>query len=767
MKVRPAPRAVWRGARHCLAVLAVSWAAIASRAQPVPPNSSAPPATTNAVQLARIEVTETTLRTDDATALKLPLSLFETPRSISVLTADDFREKNLRRVQDSLAFVPGLFAFGQNEDTYRYYARGYNMGPDDTRFDGFSGYAIDMTQSPSLFGIERVAYLRGPAGLLYGATALPGGVINLESKRPRDEPFTRIDLNADTYAGSGLRFGSHVTRTMEVDTNGRLDSAGTLLYRIDAVLDERAFFNDGIHDRHRGILAAVKSKFGPNQRASLGAMFEYQTQPFAYGRAFALSPSTSLSTNDGRTGPVQTADLSPLRNYLSGGVRLLRQRIAGVEAETPFGDGWKTQLSYRYIAADAAQYQFVIQPGTLRQLNRNDPASWVIDRRQTSRETYRRNHGFDAQVVHETVASGGWQNRTQLGVNGRFYLTVRERAAATQPNQSPINIYTGVPVTPLVDNHPVLIDNFLTDDFYWNTYLQHQARWRERWVVTTALGYGEQELGRKYPRGLAVPANLAALTATRKGELTPNVSLLHHVTKQTALYASYGTSYQPPAGDAENRGGARGEFRPTRGINYEAGAKFDAGRWAGSVSVFETRLDRVLVQSDSTDLNGNGIRYFTQPPGSRRTRGIELSATARLGRGWSFETSGSVLDARYFGEGRVVGSRMERTPPLALNAEARHTGETGWGQRLTTTLGVLHQGARWSTQRTPAAPDPLLLPGYTVWRGGLVWRCNAACDVGLTVENALNRVYFITGATGSALEVGDPRRINLRVSWLR
>lgn len=744
--------------------LIVPLLATAAGAQSTLPPTTAP--TAPVTQLNPFEVTDTSLR-PDSTALKIPVTLHDTPRSVTILGEDDFRDRGYQRVIDTFNDVPGFFAFGDNEDTYRFYSRGYNMGPDDTRFDGFAGYAIDMTQSPSLFGIESVVFLRGPAGLLYGVSALPGGLINLVGKEAKDAAFTNVDVRYETYAGAGIGFGGDASAMVDVDTNGRLAQDGSLLYRLDAVLDRRGYFNDGIHDHHRGGLATVTWKFGPDKKFSLTPMVEYQTHPFAYGRGFVVSPSTSLSATDGRTGPVNFSDLSPRRNRLGGGIRLLVQRTAGVDAKAELAPGWQTQFSYRYLSADTAQYQFVIQPNTLRQLVPTDPLSWVISRQQTARETYRRNHGFDWQTSYERAFADGGRNLTQLGYNGRIYRTVRERAAATQPNQSPINIYSGLAPTPLVDAHPALIDSFLTDDYYWNLYGQNQTTWAQRWVLTIGAGYGEQEFGRKYPSNLAPPANLAQVTATRKGELTPNAGLLFRATKELALYANYATSFSPAPGDAQNFAGAVGEFHPTTGRSYEVGVKQDAadGRVTGTLSVFETRLDRALVQSDPTQLNMNGVRYFTQTEGSRRARGAEFSGAWRPAPAWRLDSTASYLDARYFGEARVVGSRMERTPPWAFSGHARYDVLNGAAKGLGVSLGGVWQDARWSTQRTTAAPDPLLLPSYGRVDAAVFYRLSATWDAAINCENLFDKIYFITGATGSALEVAAPRTVSVRISY--
>lgn len=757
LKLTPTPRCTRLGRRlQAVASLgAIAWCVSAAIA------AEAPPPSPYALEVVHVLAYREQV---DQTALKLMAKPMDTPRSVTIIDSGRVREQGFKRIQDTLAYVPGMFAFGVNEDTYRFYSRGFNMGPDDTRFDGFSGYAIDMTQSPSLFGIEQAVLLRGPAGLLYGASALPGGVINLVGKKPQAAPFTHVDFSYQTYAGGGVALGSHAGEGMEIDTNGLLTPQGEITYRLNAMLDNRAFFTDGITDRHRGVLGAATWKFGAERRFSLTALFQYQAQPFAYGRGFVISPSTSRVTNDGLTGPINTNDLSPISNNLSGGLRTLFQRTAGIDFTAQLATNWVTKISYRYFSANARQDQFVLQPGTLRQLDVGDSFSWVIDRRQTARETDRRNHGFDWQSTYEFAPVPGVKNLTQFGFNGRIYQTTAERSAPMQPNQSPFNIYSGVALSPLVDAHPVLIDSFLTDDFYWNAYAQNQTSFKDRWILTLSLGYGEQEFGRDYPASLIPPANLDKLTATRKGEVTPNAGLLYHLSPSIALYGSFATSYSPAPGESEDINGQTGNFRPVTGRSFEVGAKCETRdkQFSTSISVYDTRLEDVLVQSDPTQLNSKGNRYFIQTGGGRRARGIEWSARGQIVPAWNLELTGSYIDARYRGEGRIVGSRMERTPPWSFSLYNRFGFFRG---RLTANVGAIWQDIRLSTARTPAAPDPLVMPAYARVDAGLIYHLGESWEAAASIENALDRRYFLTGATGAALEVGAPRTVSFRISY--
>jgi len=719
----------------------------------------------NPYRLEAFAVTSARLNLEDSTALKLPVSLHETPRSVTLIDRVRIQEQNFVRLEDTFRYVPGVFSRSQDGDSYHFLSRGFDMGPDQTMIDGFTGLLAGGTFSPSLFSVENVVYLRGPAGLQYGAATVPGGVINLITKKPTATAFTQIDARAASYAGHGLDVGSTHSFEMSIDSGGPLTAKGSVLYRASAQIQNLGSYKDGINDQNRGFLAALTWKFGPDDRFELTPTFLWQRQPFGAGRAVSISPSTSLSTADGVNGPINTADLTPLNLNYSSGERILENTIAGFDFRARITEGWRTSFAYRFIQSDSDSNQFSVQTASLRQV----AGRWVVSRRQAVSQIGRENEAFDLNTTYELAPADGIKNLTLVGFNGRFFRLTHSRSSATQADQSPVDIYTGVALSPLVDNHPELINAYLNDDFYWNAYLQNQTSFADgRWVVTLGAGYGEQHFDRDYSAVTAPPpANLTVLNATRKSDVTPNASLVFNVTKSVALYASYSTSYSPADGSFENAAGQTGTFDPTTGTNYEFGAKLDlpSAHTAFTASVFRTELDNVLTQSGPAELNPNGNRYYTQTGGGRLTKGVEFSAEVRPLGGWRVNATASYLDSVYRGEGRIPGSRTERTPPWAFSLYNRYDFSAPPLKNLGISLGIIWQDQRESAARTAAAPDSLILPSY--WRvdAGLFYRLNQHWDVAVNIENLLDETYFVNGATGAALELGAPRNISLRTSY--
>jgi len=123
------------------------------------------------LHLAPVSESVTVRNAEDSieTTLRLPgASLRETPRSVTVINSERAREQNFRQVPDVLAYIPNMAVNSYRTGGYHFYSRGYRMLPDDTRVDGFAGINTGGGFGASLFGVEEVVLLRGPASLLDG-----------------------------------------------------------------------------------------------------------------------------------------------------------------------------------------------------------------------------------------------------------------------------------------------------------------------------------------------------------------------------------------------------------------------------------------------------------------------------------------------------------------------------------------------------------------------------------------------------------------------
>ncbi|MEY4489931.1 MAG: hypothetical protein RIQ79_2439 [Verrucomicrobiota bacterium] len=699
----------------------------------------------------------------DTTPLKLPVTLHETPRSVSVIDASRIREQNFRTPVDTFYYTPGIFPNSTASGGYHYIARGFRMSPDETRIDGFTGFYAGGGQSAqSLYGIERVVSLRGPAGLLYGASTLPGGLLNIITKKPRAEASTRIDATTTTYAGGGSGLGERASLGLELDSTGPLTRDGRVLYRGILAGDDTEPYTGDILNRTRYYAGSLTFLLDPEGRTTLTPLFQFAHYARPAGAAMVVSPSTSLSTADGSFGPVNTRDLSPFDVNLFDGGRTDDMAVAGLDFQSKPTDALTLNAGYRFIAyrTDINQWSPVVTTAAQRaQLL----TLHTVSRTQAKSATDRDSNNFDVNSTYEFEPSEGWKNLVQLGFNARTLRTTTRTGTGPNTAQSPVNIYTGATTTPLLDRLVLGAPAVTADDFVWNTYLQNQAAFlEERFVLTLGLGYGAQQLGQAAPGA-----------RSRSGELTPNTALVFNVTKQLALYASYATSYLPADPTLQTFAGATGTFDPQTGVNHELGLKYDfAGatpatrRASLALALFETERDSVIVQDTSLGaVNANGQPYYLQQ-GGQSARGVELSSEVFLTRQWRLDATFAYLDASY-ANGTAFADPVAKTPEYSWSLFTRYDIATGPLKNLGASLGLVWQDERLAgnAARTAAAPDPLILPSFYRLDAGLFYRLDRHWDFALNVENVLDEQIFVDGTTGANLQLAAPRTLTLRAGY--
>ena len=689
----------------------------------------------------------------DSTTLKLPITLHETPRSVSVIEADRIREQNFRTPVDTFYYTPSIFPNSTASGGYHFIARGFRMSPDETRIDGFSGFYVGGGQSPQmLYGVERIVVQRGPVGLLYGATALPGGLINIITKKPSEIAATRLDFTTATYAGNGVDFGDRATFGVELDSTGPLTKDGRVLYRGILAGDNSDQYTDDVVNKTRYLNAALTFKLDPEGRHTFTPLVQFADNLRPAGAAMVISPSTSLNVNDGSFGPINTSDLSPLSVNLYEGSRSDTMLVAGFDFRSQPSDALTFNAGYRCINYETDINQWTPQVSNAAQRNQLVNSN-TVSRIQAKSEAERASHNFDVNGIYEFQPTDWWKDLVQVGLNGRFYRS--ESRTATGPlgtPQSPIHIYTGA-AAPVTDVSTGWGATALDDDFYWNTYFQNQAAFLdEMFVLTVGLGYGQQHFND---------------APTREGDLTPNAALVYNPTKQLALYASYSTSYQPADPTLENFAGQSGTFDPQTGVNYEVGVKYDlpSNRASIAAALFRTERDNVIAQDTSLGtVNTNGQPYYLQQ-GGQRAEGVELSGEFRLQKNWSLIGTFAWIDASY--KTGLFPEPVAKTPEFSWSLFTRYEITRGPLKNLAANLGVVWQDERLAgnAARTATSPDPLILPDFYRVDFGLSYKLNRHADVALNIANVFDEKIFVDGTTGANLLMAAPRTLTLRFGY--
>jgi iron complex outermembrane receptor protein len=263
-------------------------------------------------------------RQNESTAGSLiPLADGDNPATVNVISRDLMNDQINLRLDDVLRNA-GAVTIGRSDGVIQdsFLIRGIQLQTRDFRRDGF----LDPTLTPRDFqSIERVEILKGPMASIWGAGS-PAGTVNLVTKKPLDA----------TFSDFGFTFGSYSQERFTLDTNGRANDSGSVLYRVNVAQEDANGFVD--FDWLSRTLIAPSISWQINDCARLTYQAEYhdhssigyQGVPVVGGNPLALPPNRfvgepandSFRSEEFRQSLVLTQDLSDEWTLQLGGYSL-------------------------------------------------------------------------------------------------------------------------------------------------------------------------------------------------------------------------------------------------------------------------------------------------------------------------------------------------------------------------------------------------------------------------------------------------------------
>ena len=115
---------------------------------------------------------------------KIPATPREIPQSISIITSQQIKDRNVETLDQLARKTPGLRVLSNDDGRSSIYARGYEY--DEYNVNGLPAQMQSINGTlPNLAAFDRVEIMRGPSGL-FDSSGEMGGLVNLVRKRPGD-----------------------------------------------------------------------------------------------------------------------------------------------------------------------------------------------------------------------------------------------------------------------------------------------------------------------------------------------------------------------------------------------------------------------------------------------------------------------------------------------------------------------------------------------------------------------------------------------------
>ncbi|NRP70428.1 Ferrichrome-iron receptor [Ensifer psoraleae] len=621
-----------------------------------------------------------------ATGSKTATPLSEIPQSVSVVGREEMDDRAVvNKVDEALRYTPGVMAapFGVDADTDWFYIRGFDAAQTGVFLDGLSlfSYAFGNFQIDP-FMLERIEVLKGPASVLYGG-ANPGGIINLISKRPLDEPlyYTEVGINSDGNAFTGF------------DVNDRLTEDGTVRYRLTGKIAGGDNYSDFSEDLRGFILPQVT--YAPDDATSLTVFGLLQGLDQVHvGNGFLPYVGTVVDA------PFGKIDRDAYFGEPDIDEGTYAQQMLGYEFKHDFDNGWSLTQNARYAHLHKHEnypYPFGYVGPTFENPEPLAP-DYLLNR--IGFEATSKVDSFAIDNRAETDFEIGATNHAFLvGLDYKYYRLDHIGATGGANPISPTDPVYGVPQGP----KSVYVNQIFTQQQI-GVYAQDQVRFGDGWLLTLNGRYDYVDTDLKNgPTAWSGPSNFGYDDVALSGR----AGLAYEFDNGITPYVSVATFFNPLVGSRDSNPDAAittlVPLKPEEGYQYEAGIKYEPSFVDGlfTASIFEITKQNVQVTSPTLGIS-------TQL-GEVRSRGIELEGKINLDENWKIISAFSYTDLEVTEDANpaLTGKSPYLIPETQAALWLDYTVTSGTFEGVSLGAGVRRQGESWAdaenTKKVPAA----------------------------------------------------------------
>jgi iron complex outermembrane receptor protein len=562
------------------------------------------------------------------TATRTDTPLRDVPQSVQVVPQEVLRDQQVTRLEEAVRNVSGVTTgdtFGNTRDNFVIRGFSTDFGGNILR-DGFrsNGFNSGFNETANL---ERVEVLKGPASVLFGNLA-PGGIINLVTKKPLEEPF---------YSAT-LEVGNYGFYRPNIDLSGPLNPDKTVLYRLNGVYQNSNTFRDFDQGIERIFIAPVLS-WQLGEQTNLRLEFDYLNDERPFDRGL-------IAIGD------EVADI-PFERILGepDDVSKLEQIGTGYTLEHRFNENLAIRNAFRFLSSDTFDYR--ADPVEL------DEETGILTRNFRSNDDISRSYGTQTELVAK-FATGSVQHTLLFGAD-LFWQntegTQRRLPAGLTPDLNIFEpVYNQIPRPALSElTNVVRDDNQRTNTV--GIFLQDQIDLADNWhlLVGGRFDILDQE-GEDKAEDTTSEQNVDAFS--------PRIGIVYQPIEPISLYASYSRSFQP---NIFTR--ADGSFlEPERGTQYEVGIKgeFLDGRLAATLAAYQiTKTNVAATDPENED--------YSIAIGEQRSRGIELDVIGEILPGWNIIASYAYTDAEVTESSEIEGTEGNRLNNVPYNAASLWT----------------------------------------------------------------------------------------------
>lgn len=633
---------------------------------------------------------------------RLPASIRETPRSVSVVTRQRLDDEMLFTDLDAIARIPGMSVDGPEffqSITSRGFIASNNM--DGLRIGSEASYNAVALDS---FLMDRIEVMRGPAGLLEGR-GMPGGVVNRALKRPGDG-FSAL---------GGVTYGSYDFKRTELDVSAPLNAAGTVRGRFVGAYQDRGYFYDVGEQQRAALLGTVEADL--TEATTLRVTVAHQQDHLIPFWGLPTAPDGTL------------LDL-PRSTFLGSRHARFETEFTNIGAELThrFDNGWQARVAANRFDISTFENSIYVRGPV-------DPADGIGMAEQYFNKDGESGYNLDASLSGDFEAFG----RQHQFVVGASYLSSNiSFDESYSADEFPFNIYDPDHSMPVTGGEFINFLNQSRDYAQIGIYGQANLRVTDRLRL---IGGGRLSWADYDAADRNNPARVLA-GYNENAVFTPMVGAVFDLTDTTTLYASFADIFEPQTARSET-----GDvLPPITGTQYEVGMKneFLGGRLSTSLALFH-----ILRENEAMRVPGES---YSIPIGEARSRGFEVEVSGHLTPRWKVQAGYAYTDHEILRAAIYEGNVAANTPRHKANLWTSYRFDEGALEGLQVGVGITASGSFRDNSNLIKAP------GYTTVDAALRYAVNDNLELSLHGKNLFDAKYYERlGYTGSNNHYGTPR----------
>ena len=652
----------------------------------------------------------------------------DVPQSVTLISQERIEQQALKTLDEVMLQTTGV----TREQLWlnnNYYSRGLQIK--NIRYDSGATSAIaDRNNNADMAQFEEVSILRGADGLFGAGDA--GGVINLQSKRPKDT----FAATATVSAGSWNNYRS------ELDVTGPISEYNDLKGRAVAVFQDQDHFFKPSHSRREMLYGSVQADINPDITLLMGASYQKDRQD-----AFNASLPRYIDGADA---------YFPRSTTMGAAWGWLERENISVFSNLSYSllPDWKLNLNMRHTIGDDAINGAEMEGG--------------IDYATLQSDWWRYQDQTKAQ---ETLADLNLQGSVDvLGQKQELLLGVDSFRSVKNYNQNWVEYGMGdafkreappewayPPATWLVSNR----NNINTA----STYGSLRIRPLQNLSLLAGGRYTFQEKQEIFNKNSQVKNSFK-----QDNDFIPYYGVVYDLLPSTALYASYAEIYQSQLNYFSAANGP--SLEPATGKNIEFGIKSKLldQRLMASLAYFDIKKQKEAVYVGRGSTGSNAYCCYVAA-GNKNSRGVDVELNGRIISQWDISLGYTYNENEDKRQDNAQFSTL--TPKHLLKLWSNYNARQ-YVNGLSVGLGVIAQSRSYQSGSiqayNPATGQfdgdwqdyEFIQKPYAIWSLRAAYEITPTLSIAANLNNVTDKRYYSTvGTSGYGNFYGEPRNILL------